>query len=133
MTLYLTCKLEIHQVVDTRHYIVLSLTLTSLSLTSRLSVVKVEFGKLGLFLTLGNITPRLRVVERCDDVVIPDVVDDEVDEDIIVMGVVDEALLDTDACSDDDVGSGVIVVNGDGLTDASPSLIATYLLINIDK
>lgn len=116
--------------------------------------MKVELAGLGLFLTLGNITPRLRVVDLCDDDGIsgddddddnigdddevdgdddvdpPEDVDIDVDEDIetkTLIGVVDGGLAADEPCNDDDVGKGVVVVDAGNASDANSSFNAMYL------
>lgn len=117
--------------------------------------MKVELAGLGLFLTLGNITPRLRVVDLWDDegtsgadddddtgddeeddgadeVDPPEDVDIDVDEDIeteTLIGVVDGGFAADEPCNDDDVGKGVVVVDGSA-SDANSSCSAIYLFHN---
>lgn len=78
--------------------------------------MKVEFAGLGLFFTLGNITPRLRVAVRWVEVPGLCVVLDPVDDVSGLMGLVAGGFTDDDACSDDEVGSGVVVVDGGGVS-----------------
>lgn len=88
-----------------------------------MSLVKVEFAKLGLFLTLGNITPRFLLLDLA------------VLEDVVVMGVVElvglfegEATDDIDVVVDKD-GEAVDSVDvGTSVTKSSVTL--TYLKIN---
>lgn len=105
------------------------------------SVVNVEFGRLGLFFTLGNITPRLRVVERCDDefdvevdIGVVDVNEIGVIEgEIGIMGVVDGVSIVGEASGDDIVGSSVVIVVCDGVSPEYSAFRAMYLpgLINL--
>lgn len=88
-----------------------------------MSLVKVEFDKLGLFLTLGNITPRFLLFGLA------------VVEDVAVMGVVElVGLFEGEATDDIDV----VVDKGDeavgsvdvGISVTKSSVTLTYLRIN---
>lgn len=93
-----------------------------------MSLVKVEFGKLGLFLTLGNMTPRFLLLDRA------------VLEDVVVIGVVEliGLLFEGEATEDielvvDKGGATVGTVGGAGVTVTKSSVTLTYLEINIIK
>lgn len=88
-----------------------------------MSLVKVEFAKVGLFLTLGNITPRFLLFGLA------------VVEDVVVMGVVGlvelfegEATDDIDVVVDKDDEAVGRVDEGVSVTKSSVTL--TYLRIN---
>lgn len=91
------------------------------------SLVKVEFVKLGLFLTLGNITPRFLLFGLA------------VFEDVAVIGVVElVGLFEGEATDDIDVvvdkgGAAVGSIDVKGISVAKSSVTLTYLGINDER
>lgn len=88
-----------------------------------MSLVKVEFAKLGLFLTLGNITPRFLLFGLA------------VVEDVAVMGVVElVGLFEGEATDDIDVvvdkGDEAVGSVEEGVSVTKSSVTLTYLRIN---
>lgn len=88
-----------------------------------MSLVKVEFAKLGLFLTLGNITPRFLLLGLV------------VVEDVIVMGVVGlVGLFEGEATDDIDVvvdkGDEAVDSVDEGVSVTKSSVTLMYLRIN---
>lgn len=98
-------------------------TLTSLLFTTT-SVVNVELTGIGLFLTLGKMTPRFLVVDLCEL------------EEVEVIGVVAAGVFDGDATDDVDdavgtVGVDVVTVVDVGVSVEYSSFNPIYLITRI--